>query len=613
MNGKLQNGAQGNQEQRSTNSHGDTAAQLAPRQNRFGSRLDRHRWRLYGHRPVGEMTSLVRSRCFRVALALGAVLALAPAAAVAAPGHLYVSNHEQPGFITPFTIGGSGLLTRRTTVPGGVGHPWAIAMTPDGRHLYVTHNPPPGDSSFEDTVSQYSVAANGALTPMSPSSVTVGDDPEAMAVSPNGRTAYVANWGDGTLSVLSIGAGGELTPKATIDANLDEAAGVALTPDGRSLYVANWDSNNVAQFRVLSDGSLTPMATATLPAGQEPDFVAVTPNGKHAYVTNYEDGTVSEYAIGASGGLSPLGHVTAGAAESNMYSATIAPNGSTIYVPTGSGVHEFGIGANGLLTSKGTAPGKGSDSENIWFTADGKSAYLADRTGDNQGVLAQYNVSVAGLLAPKSTATIAANDGPAAVMIPPDQAPHAVVRATVAAAGSATVLDASKSTDSDGRVVRYRWTFGDGKAATTAGPAVKHVYRAGGAYVVTVTETDDSGCSTRLVYTGQTAYCNGTALAVGNERIPVPPNTRITAATIQPKKHSASFAFAAVGQASGFECSLQKAPKAHHKAPKLSFKLCKSPEAYAHLKAGSYTFRVRAFSSGGADNTAAKRTFKIHK
>ncbi len=205
----------------------------------------------------------------------------------------------------------------------------------------------------------------------------------------------------------------------TVDANLAEAAGVALTPDGKSLYVANWDSNNGAQFRVLSDGSLTPMAKATVAAGQEPDFIAVTPNGKHAYVTNYEDGTVSEYAVGAGGALSLLGHVTAGAAESNMYSATIRPNGSAIYVRTGSGVHEFGIGANGLLSSKGTAPGRGSDSENIWLTADGKSAYLADYASGQQGVLAQYNVSAAGLLAPKSPATIAANSGPAAVMILP--------------------------------------------------------------------------------------------------------------------------------------------------------------------------------------------------
>ncbi len=551
------------------------------------------------------MTSLVRSRWFRVALVLGAVLALTPAAAMAAPSHLYVSNYESAGAITPFTIGGGGLLGRGSSKPTGHGDPWFLAMTPNGKHLYATNN-----ALGDATVSQFNVAANGALTPMSPAAATVGELPQAMAVSPNGRMAYVANWGDGTLSVLSIGAGGQLTPKATVDTNLAEAAGVALTPDGRSLYVANWDSNNVAQFRVLSDGSLTPMANPTVGAGQEPDFIAVTPNGKHAYVTNYENETVSEYAIGPGGGLSPLGHVTAGAAQSNMYSATISPNGAAIYVPTGSGVHEFGIGANGLLTSKGTAPGKGSDAESIWFTADGKSAYLADYDGGQPGVLAQYNVSAAGLLAPKSTATIAANGGPAAVMIPPDQAPHAVVRATVAAAGSATVLDASKSTDSDGRVVRYRWTFGDGAAATTAGPSVKHVYRAGGAYEVTVTETDDSGCSTRLVYTGQTAYCNGSSLALGNERIPVPPNTRITSATIHPKKHSASFSFAPARRAL---CSLQKAPKRHHKPPKLSFKPCKSPKAYAHLKAGAYTFRVRAFSSGGADNKAAKRTFRIHK
>ncbi len=61
---------------------------------------------------MGE-SSPVRSRWFRVALMLAAVLAVAPAAARAAPTHLYVSNYESAGAITPFTIGGGGLLDRR--------------------------------------------------------------------------------------------------------------------------------------------------------------------------------------------------------------------------------------------------------------------------------------------------------------------------------------------------------------------------------------------------------------------------------------------------------------------------------------------------------------------
>jgi hypothetical protein len=51
-----------------------------------------------------------------------------------------------------------------------------------------------------------------------------------------------------------------------------------------------------------------------------------------------------------------------------------------------------------------------------------------------------------------------------------------------------------------------------------------------------------------------------------------------------------------------------KPPK---KTPKPSFAACSSPKKYSGLKAGSYTFLVRASNSGGADPTPAKKSFKL--
>ena len=50
-------------------------------------------------------------------------------------------------------------------------------------------------------------------------------------------------------------------------------------------------------------------------------------------------------------------------------------------------------------------------------------------------------------------------------------------------------VDASGSTDSDGTVEAYDWTFGDGTAAT--GATASHTYAAAGTYDVTLTVTDD--------------------------------------------------------------------------------------------------------------------------
>jgi PKD repeat protein len=49
------------------------------------------------------------------------------------------------------------------------------------------------------------------------------------------------------------------------------------------------------------------------------------------------------------------------------------------------------------------------------------------------------------------------------------------------------------STDADGTVVAWTWTFGDGATSTQRNPS--HAYAAAGIYVVTLTVTDDLGAT----------------------------------------------------------------------------------------------------------------------
>ena len=56
--------------------------------------------------------------------------------------------------------------------------------------------------------------------------------------------------------------------------------------------------------------------------------------------------------------------------------------------------------------------------------------------------------------------------------------------------GEEVVFDASESKD-DGKIVEYRWDFGDGK--TGNGERIAHVYSSPGSYVVTLTVIDDDG------------------------------------------------------------------------------------------------------------------------
>jgi len=56
----------------------------------------------------------------------------------------------------------------------------------------------------DDSVSAYDIGSNGAPTPIQGSPFATGNSPTKMAVDQMARFAYVANWGDDSLSAYSI-------------------------------------------------------------------------------------------------------------------------------------------------------------------------------------------------------------------------------------------------------------------------------------------------------------------------------------------------------------------------------------------------------------------------
>ena len=95
--------------------------------------------------------------------------------------------------------------------------------------------------------------------------------------------------------------------------------------------------------------------------------------------------------------------------------------------------------------------------------------------------------------------TVAVDDLTAAGVAPtlvtktavPNRAPSAVEGVTVA--GLSVTADGSGSSDPDGTVVGYAWTFGDGAGATGVAPV--HTYAASGTYTVGLTVTDNDGAT----------------------------------------------------------------------------------------------------------------------
>ncbi len=74
-------------------------------------------------------------------------------------------------------------------------------------------------------------------------------------------------------------------------------------------------------------------------------------------------------------------------------------------------------------------------------------------------------------------------------LAPVNQVP--VASFTSVATGLSVGFDGSGSSDADGTVASYAWTFGDGSTGTGVSPS--HVYAVAGQYTVTLTVTDDDG------------------------------------------------------------------------------------------------------------------------
>ena len=83
----------------------------------------------------------------------------------------------------------------------------------------------------------------------------------------------------------------------------------------------------------------------------------------------------------------------------------------------------------------------------------------------------------------------------AASSAPPNQPPVARATATPSSgtAPLAVAFDGSTSSDADGSIASYAWTFGDGGNAT--GPTANHTYTAAGSYSAKLTVTDNQGAT----------------------------------------------------------------------------------------------------------------------
>jgi DNA-binding beta-propeller fold protein YncE len=188
--------------------------------------------------------------------------------------NVYVTNALNAS-VSQFSVGPGGKLSQKSPPSVAAGNtPLTVAVRPNGQSVYVTN-------LFSRSVSQYTVGPGGKLQPKSPPSVIVGqgstDDPTDVVITPTGGNVYVAN-DSGFISQFTIGAGGKLVPKAPARVSAGPNPGsLAVSPNGQSVYLTEYGDNKISQYSVGAGGRLTPKSPAKVKVGFHPFDIAATP------------------------------------------------------------------------------------------------------------------------------------------------------------------------------------------------------------------------------------------------------------------------------------------------------------------------------------------------
>lgn len=118
-----------------------------------------------------------------------------------------------------------------------------------------------GGGTGASTVSSYRFMNSAPATPQVVSAAVADTQTAAcwVAISPNGRYAYVTNAGSSSVSSYRIAADGQLTlvnAVAGMTGSGSSPADVSVSPDGHHLYVRNGRTYTLSSFKVLDDGGL---------------------------------------------------------------------------------------------------------------------------------------------------------------------------------------------------------------------------------------------------------------------------------------------------------------------------------------------------------------------
>ncbi len=291
------------------------------------------------------------------------------------------------------------------------------------------------DNQLVNTVSGFSVAANGTLTPVAGSPFATGgagsifgttgffaSDRIRPAIA--GNLLFASNSGSEDVSVFTISASsGALTlvagspfPTGNNPAsNPFPIPGIAVsaTPDGKFLMAASAAAGRLSVFEIAANGALTPITGSPFSLHGSPNGIKVTPDGRFLAVVDTFLGLgfsgVEMFSISSTGTPTRLNETPVGTpflatpagvdidcSSKFLYAGVVEEAPSSVIVR----VDGFNIDSNGTLTpvpGSPFRPGAGSNSNVVLLSPDDKTLFVSNQ---NSHTITAFSVALDGSLSP---------------------------------------------------------------------------------------------------------------------------------------------------------------------------------------------------------------------
>jgi len=195
----------------------------------------------------------------------------APAQIAFAPnGRVLVVTERATNRIVTFEIDRDGVPGVAQVHPSNGVTPFGFAF---GKRDQLFVSEAFGGAPGAGAASSYEIGDQGVLTTISASVGTTQTAACWLAITPDGRFAYVTNAGSGSISGYRIDFDGQIDlldedGRTGVTGNGSAPIDLTVTGNGRFVYSLNSGAHSIGAFRVSSDGSLTPLPFAGgLPVG----------------------------------------------------------------------------------------------------------------------------------------------------------------------------------------------------------------------------------------------------------------------------------------------------------------------------------------------------------